>query len=186
MSQRNLVRKYPHRSGILYWVNSLNWDEDLLVARLVAISLVSVLSSIILDVSVTPDRGHEIAEFFCRVVEGEIFSLISVLSSIMCEVTRDRGHDVAVFGGETVAEELLEDGVTLMSVLSSIMFEVTRDRGVDIVEELFGGEMVAEESLEDGVTLISVLSSIMFEVTRDRGVDIAEELILIGLFDVVE
>ena len=93
MSQRNFVRKYPHRSGNSYWVNSLNWDEDLLVARLVAISLVSVLSSIILDVSVTPDRGHEIAEFFCGVVDGEIFSC-------------DREHDVDVFGGEMDSEGL--------------------------------------------------------------------------------
>ena len=74
MSQISFVRKYPHRSGMSYWVNSLNWDEALLVVEK---PLVSVLSSIILDVSVTPDRGHEIAEFFCVVVDDERFSLLS-------------------------------------------------------------------------------------------------------------
>jgi len=93
----------------------------------------------ILVVSVTPDRGHEIAEFFCGVVDGERFSC-------------DREHDVDVFGGEMDTEGLLEDGVTLISVLSSIIYEVTRDRGHDV--DVFGGEMVAEELLEDGVTLI--------------------------------
>ena len=67
----------------------------------------------------------------------------------MLAETCDRGHDIAVFGGELVDEDLLEDVITLISVLSSIIFEVTRDRGVDIAV------LIEEELILIGLLVVS-------------------------------